>query len=103
MTISQCVVGHPRRLVARAHIPERETIADSSEPRSQTADAIQWLGYGSVAGACVLECGEKRPRLGFLTSDARARSFASRAAVPRTFLVRFTAQRGPPSKHSKWM
>lgn len=56
-------------LVARAYVPERETIAgdpmvvrSKSETRSQSADDIQWLGYGSVAGACVLGCGEKSPR-----------------------------------------
>jgi hypothetical protein len=42
-------------------------VRSKSQARSQTADATQLLGYGSVAGARALEGGEKSPRLGFLT------------------------------------
>lgn len=41
-------------------------VRSKSQARSQTADATQLLGYGSVAGARALEGGES-PRLGFLT------------------------------------
>jgi hypothetical protein len=69
-------------------------VRSKSQARSQSDDATQLLGYGSVAGARALEGGES-PGLGFLTLRCSRTKLRFSCCCPRTFLVRFTAQQVP--------